>query len=63
MKGKATAMNKTYKTVFNHNTQTWTAVSETATAKGKVKKNHLQLSAMIVSSLLGVASMNTHAAT
>ena len=56
-------MNKTYKTVFNYHTQTWTAVSEIASARGKAKKNHLKLSVAIASSLLGLVSMNAYADT
>ncbi|MFZ1418593.1 MAG: ESPR-type extended signal peptide-containing protein, partial [Burkholderiaceae bacterium] len=56
-------MNKTYKTVFNYHTQTWTAVSEIASARGKSKKNHLKLSVAIASSLLGLVSMNAYADT
>ena len=30
-------MNKTYKSIFNHHTQTWVATSENTTARGKKK--------------------------
>ena len=63
LSGKVITMNKTYKTVFNYHTQTWTAVSEIASARGKSKKNHLKLSVAIASSLLGLVSMNAYADT
>lgn len=52
-------MNKVFKVIWNHTTQSWIAVSELATSKGKQKSKRAQLTAISV--LTGVAMLGSEA--
>ena len=48
-------MNKTYKSIFNHHTQTWVATSENTAACGKRSGSKLATSTLLaVGTFLGV---------
>ena len=40
-------MNKTYKSIFNHHTQTWVATSENTAARGKKSGGKLAASTLL----------------
>ena len=57
-------MNKTYKSIFNHHTQTWVATSENTAACGKRSGSKLAASTLLaVGTFLGVVSGGAEAAT
>lgn len=57
-------MNKTYKSIFNHHTQTWVATSENTAACGKRSGSKLAASTLLaVGTFLGVVSGGVEAAT
>ena len=47
-------MNKVFKVIWNHATQTWTAVSELGHAKGKTKSKKIVKLTALAGAVLGV---------
>lgn len=58
-------MNKVFKVIWNHATQTWTAVSELGHAKGKTKSKKIVKLTALAGAVMGslVASQSAMAAT
>ena len=61
-------MNKVFKVIWNHATQTWTAVSELGHAKGKTKSKKIVKLTALAGAVIGVvgtaqATVNTDAST
>ena len=52
-------MNKVFKVIWNHATQTWTAVSELGHAKGKTKSKKVAVMALsaVAGAVIGTVSL------
>ena len=55
-------MNKVFRVIWNHATQSWVAVSELSRAKGKSKSKNIKKLTALVAGVVSVVSMTAEAA-